>query len=374
MGGASGGVRAGRNRAGRRTGAAVGVVGAASGAGRMLAVRLQERPEVRRVVAVDASRGDVAGVTWRVLDPVAPGLVTALSGLDTVVHTLVDVTVTDDPVARGRRSVRSTQAVLTAAAAAGVPHVVVVTSAMVYGAHPDNPVPIPEDAPLRAAPDGALLSDLLEVEALVRRSRGAHPGTAVTVVRPAMLVGPGVDTVLTRHFEAPRLLVVKGTAPLWQLCHVDDLASALELLAVGGLHGPDGPPEVVTVGCEGWLAQDEVERLSGLARLELPAVLAFATAERLHRVGLTPAPASELSYLAHPWVVPSTRLREAGWRPEHDNETALEELLELVEGHRALGSRRLGRRTRATLGAAGATVTVLGSAAVVRRARRQRRR
>lgn len=354
-------------------GLTVGVVGAASGVGRLVAARLAARPGVRRVVGVDDARGDVEGVHWRVLDPADPELVTALTGLDAVVHTLVDVTVSADPAARGRRTVRGVQTLLTAAAAAGVSRVVVVTSAMVYGAAPDNPVPLAEDAPLQAQPDGALLSDLLEVEALVRRSRLAHPGTAVTVVRPAMLVGPGVDTVLTRHFESPRLLVVKGSRPAWQFCHVDDLASALEHLAVGAADDGAGPPHVATVGCEGWLEQAQVEQLSGLGRLELPAGLAFATAERLHRVGLTPAPASELHFLANPWVVPSARLRGIGWRPEHTNETALESLLELVEGHRALGSRRLGRRERATLGAAGATVAVLGSAAVVRRARRQRR-
>ena len=48
-----------------------------------------------------------------------------------------------------------------------------------------------------------------------------------TTVRPAALVGDGVDTALTRYFEAPRLLAVKGGAPAWQLCHVDDLACAV---------------------------------------------------------------------------------------------------------------------------------------------------
>jgi nucleoside-diphosphate-sugar epimerase len=365
-------VRQGR-KPGARDGFAVGVVGAASGAGLLLAARLVARPGVRRVVGVDEVRGDLEGVHWRVLDPADPALVTALAGLDAVVHSLVDVTVSADSAARSRRTVRGVQTLLTAAAAAAVPRVVVVTSAMVYGAVPDNPVPLAEEAPLQAQPDGALLSDLLEVEALVGRSRLSHPGTAVTVVRPAMLVGPGVDTVLTRHFESPRLLAVKGSRPAWQFCHVDDLASALEHVVTGAADDGSGPPEVVTVGCEGWLDQARVEQLSGLGRLELPAGLAFATAERLHRVGLTPAPASELHFLAHPWVVSSARLTATGWRPEHTNETALESLLEIVDGHRALGSRRLGRRERATLGAAGATVAVLGSAAVVRRARRQRR-
>jgi nucleoside-diphosphate-sugar epimerase len=188
----------------------------------------------------------------------------------------------------------------------------------------------------------------------------------VTVVRPATLVGPGVDSVLTRHFEAPRLLTVRDARPLWQFCHIADLASGLEYAALEKVSG------AVTVGCDGWLRQDEVEEISGMRRLELPASVAFGTAERLHRLGITPAPASDLQYVVHPWVVPSTRLREAGWTPEYRNEEVLAALLEQVAGHHALAARRLGRKD-ATLGAAGATVALVGTAALVRRARRKRR-
>ena len=71
------------------------------------------------------------------------------------------------------------------------------------------------------------------MERLAAQAPRSHPGLQVTVVRPATLVGPDVDSVLTRHFEAPRLLVVRDSSPRWQFCHVDDLAPALELAATG---------------------------------------------------------------------------------------------------------------------------------------------
>jgi hypothetical protein len=107
--------------------------------------------------------------------------------------------------------------------------------------------------------------------------------------------------------------------------------------------------------------------------VELPAGVAFGTAERLHRLGVVPAPASELAYAVYPWVVDSARLRAAGWRPAYDGPAAFERLLLDVVGHHTLAARRLGR-TDATIGAAGATVAVLGTAALVRRARRRRGR
>jgi nucleoside-diphosphate-sugar epimerase len=348
----------------------VAVTGAASGVGRLLVERLARRDDVAEVVAIDSARGDTDGVTWRVIDVTDPAIVSRLNGCTAVVHTDVDVGVTDDVDTRSRRNVRGAQTVLTAAAAAGVRRVVLVSSAMVYGASPDNTVPLDEDAALRAEADGALMSDLLEIEALCERSPRSHPGTAVTVVRPAMLVGPGIDTVLTRHFEAPRLLVVRGSAQKWQFCHVDDLASALEFAV---LHDLDGP---LTVGSPGHLDQSEVEELSGRARIELPASFAFGTAQRLHRLGVTPAPASELHFVTHPWVVPVTRLTRGGWQPEYDNALALQALMAETTGRHALASRRIGRRetaTAATIGAAGATVAILGTAVVVRKARRKKR-
>jgi nucleoside-diphosphate-sugar epimerase len=346
----------------------VAVTGAASGIGSRLAARLAASTAVKRVLAIDERRGEVPGVQWRVLDVRDPAVAERLAGVDVVVHLAQDLGMDTDPKTRTAYNVRGTQTVLTAAAAAGVHRVVLCTSAMVYGALDDNEVPLDEDAPLRATEEASLVGDLLEIERLGRRAPHAHPGLSVTVLRPAVVVGPGVDTVLTRHFEAPRLLVVAGSRPCWQFCHVDDLTTALEYAALGLVEGE------VTVGCDGWLEQEEVEEITGIRRMELPASLALGTAARLHRLGLTPAPAGDLAYTMYPWVVSGSRLHEAGWRPVHTNEQVLGELLQQVSGNHAVAGRRLGGKDAATtLGAAGATVALVGTAALVRRARKRRR-
>jgi len=343
----------------------VAVTGAASGIGHALTVRLASSPHVKKVVAIDAHRGDIAGVTWRVADVRDPALAGRLAGVDVMVHADFDLAPEAD--ARQRRSfnVRGAQTVLTAAAAGRVGRVILVTSAMVYGARPDNPVPLPEDAPLAADADSSVAGDLLEIEHLAQRAPRVHPGMSVTVVRPAALVGTAMDTLAARHFDSARLLTVKGSSPRWQFCHSDDLLTALELAATGEVTGS------FAVGCDGWLEQEEVERISGLRRIELPAGLTFGTAQRLHRVGITPAPVTDLQYLVYPWVVDCQTLREAGWRPAYDNASVLEGLMEARAGHRAAG-RRLPSK-EATITAAGATVAVIGTAAIVRAARRRKR-
>jgi len=344
----------------------VAVTGAARGLGQALAARLAAGGRVGRVIAIDDHRGEAPGVTWRVVDVRDPALAGRLAGADVVVHTDLDLAPDSDQRARRAFNVRGAQTVLTAAAAGAVGRVVLVTSAMVYGARPDNPVPLAEDAPLGADLDGSVVGDLLEIELLAQRSAKAHPGLAVTVVRPAALVGEGVDTLITRHFEAPRLLAVKGCVPRWQFCHIDDLVSALELAVAGEVTG------AFAVGCDGWLEPGELEELSGLKRIELPAGLTFATAQRLYRAGITPAPVHDLHFVVYPWVVDCQALRAAGWRPSYDNAAAVAVLLDQRAGHHAVAGRRLARKD-ATITAAGATVAVIGTAAIVRHARRRRR-
>jgi nucleoside-diphosphate-sugar epimerase len=360
-------VRAARNSAAPPV---IAVTGAASGMGELLTRRLAASAEVKQVIGLDERRGEIGEVQWHTLDVRDPAIADRLrrdgEPVDVVVHLAVDLDLETDPVTRTAYNVRGAQTVLTAAAAAGVRRVVLCTSAMVYGALSDNDVPLAEDAELRATEEATAVGDLLEIERLAKRAPRAHPGLNVTVLRPAVLVG-GTDTALTRYFESPRLLVVAGSRPCWQFCHMEDLVSALEYAALEKVDGE------LTVSCDGWLEQEEVEELSGIRRMELPSAVALGAASRLHRIGLTPSPAGDLAYTMYPWVVSGSRLHDAGWRPEWTNEEVLAELLEEVAGRHTVAGRRLGRKDAATtLGAAGATVALVGTAALVRRARKRR--
>ena len=355
-------------------GTVAAVTGAASGVGRLLVQRLADAEgssAVSEVVAIDNEFADLRGVTWRIGDVCDPGLVSRLGGVDVLVHTADDRSLESKPVRRRQRNIRAAQTVLTAAAASGVPHVILVTSTMVYGADPANPVPLAEDAPRVSDNSEGLMGDFAEIEALVERARGAHPSLSVTVVRPAPLVGPELDTILSRHFSAPRLLTVKGEEQHWQFCHVDDLVSALAYCVTEDVRGRDG---VVAVGSDGALAQEEVEELAGMKPFEVAENFAFGAIRRLHRARITPAAEVELKFLVHPCVVDCAALREAGWKPAYTNEEALAALLESREGKHAIVGRSVGRKeaTITAAGAAGAAAAAIGTAAAIRHLRRRK--
>lgn len=333
----------------------VAVTGAASGLGRALVERLAMRTDLDALIGIDTSSVLLDRVTWRSTDVRDPLLATRLTGIDTVVHLATSYDLSEPTSSRRALNVRGTAQLLEAARDAGVGMVVLCTSSDVYGVHPANPVPLPDAHPLTAGVDEQTLAgDHVEIERLAAAS-----GLEVTVLRPATLVGlsAAYDGQLLRQLGGPRLLVVKGIEPLWQFCHVEDLLSALELAALGVVRGGLG------VGCDGALPQVVVEELTGRRRLELPASVALGTAERLHRVGLTNSSVRELDHLLGPLVVASDGLRKVGWQPTWTNEEAL-------RAH--LATRSLEGRGSAYT-AAGATVALLGTAALVRRARRRRR-
>ena len=307
--------------------------------------------------------GDALTVEWRSLDDRLndrdPLVARAFADVDVVVHLAMSYDLSAEPARRRLINVRGTAQVLAAAEQAGAYRVIVVTSSDVYAAQPHGSIPLPDGAELRADLDDGLVGDLLEVERLVSGLRRSK--IEVTVVRPAPLIGgplgPAYDGGLPRQLGSTRLLALRGAEPLWQVCHSDDLLAALELAVIGAVAG------VVPVASEGWLRQSDVEALTGKRRLELPVGVAQSTAQRLRRLGVSASSPQELERLLAPVVVDTSVLRAAGWSPQWTNESALQAYLRASPA----SDSRSGAYT-----AAGATVALVGTAALVRRARRRR--
>jgi nucleoside-diphosphate-sugar epimerase len=314
------------------------------------------------VLCVGPRRIAVDGASWRIIDLRDPALARKLAGVDAVVVAHLDPNI--DGATPPGSGPGISEAVVSAIEAAGVTRVVLLSSAMVLGALPDNPVPLPDDAPRRAELTEGMVADLKHAEEVFEQW-SERSGGALSIVRRALLVGPGIDTALTRFFEAPRFLVVGESEPLWQFTHIDDLASAVAFCLQHHVVGP------VSAVCHGWWEQEQLLARTGMRQLRLPAQVAISTADRLHRIGVSPSSSAELDYLRYPWVVSGERLRAAGWSPHRTTGDVVAELLERASERTAIVGRRVGRPDAASLGAAGAAAAVLGAAALIRARRRR---
>jgi nucleoside-diphosphate-sugar epimerase len=260
-------------------------------------------------------------------------------GADTVV-------VIDGPVADA----------LAGAADAAVSHVVLLSSATVYGAWADNPVPLPEDAASRPNPGFAFAAAKAEDERQLAEWKDDHPGATAAVMRAAVILTDDDTNGLARALTGVTgLRSVESSRPV-QFLAEDDLASALVLAAVQRLDG------VFNVAPDGWVPDETARALvGGPARLPV----SDRIARPLRALGRT-WPGIE-PYIHHPWVVANDRLRAAGWVPAFTNEEAF------VDGAGPrwpeLSPKRRQEVALAGVGVALAGVTA-GVVALVRRARR----
>jgi nucleoside-diphosphate-sugar epimerase len=251
---------------------------------------------------------------------------------------------TDDVVAARR--------VLDAAGDAGVQHLVVLSSATVYGAWANNPVPLTEDAPLRPNPGFPFAAERAEVERLTAEWRDAHPGTTAAVLRPARTAAADDRDWLVRALRPGPAAPEHTDEPPVQFLDLDDLAMACELARTARLDG------AFNVAPEGSIPGDQLRSLIGLPpRVPLPE----RVASRFVRWGLGPTPPELLPYVLHPWVVASDRLRSRGWAPRASNEEACVEAHDV--GAWATMSPR--RRQEIALAVAGVGLVGLGVGAAV---------
>jgi nucleoside-diphosphate-sugar epimerase len=354
----------------------VGLVGALHPAARELALALEDDPGVERVLGLSRHEPPLLGPKFEFVQagPGDPTFAGTLAGVDTVVlFPLIDAA---DRNEEGRRArvVDGTRRSLEAAAGAAT--VVLWSSGVVYGAHPGNPVPIPETHPTRPNPEFPAAGVLAETERITLEAApgdgpaegsGEPPGAApvdrsVVVLRGAGVWAPAWGTFLSRSLLAPAMVGVRGQDPPLQCLAPADAVSALVLAASGRLRG------VYNVAPDDWIGARQAARAAGRRRIEVPQKVAQATAERLWRAGVSAATAGELAYQMHPWVLDNARLREAGWAPTRSSAEAFAEAGGQVPAGIQVGGVQVRRRYVYRGAAAG-----LALAAAVAVARRQAR-
>jgi nucleoside-diphosphate-sugar epimerase len=271
-----------------------------------------------------------------------------------------------DADARARRRQSATEGFTAALAEARhAKHLVLVSSAMVYGAWANNPVPITEEAVLRPDVEFVYARQLGAVEQLADEWRLAEPGRTVTVLRPAVAMAADGTSGLAAALAAGMGQRFGEDDPPAQFLHIDDLASAVLVAVEQQLDG------VYNVAPDGWVAGERVRALAGaVPRLKLPERLTEVIGNLRWRFERGPIPPGLRSYTRWSWLVANDRLKAEGWAPTVTNEQAY------VEGTEAKWWTMVSpkRRQEIALGGLGALLVAIGLVVwrVVRRAQRRR--
>jgi len=318
------------------------VTGAGGAVGRHVADRLAHNDAIAELVGVDLQPG--YGIIP--LDLRTDDLGTVLHKDDVVVHLAASPLDFAGDVDAGTNDLDILDRLLAAAEVAEVGHLVLASSSMVYGAWPENPVPLAETEPVRPNPEFRFAVARAEMEAKSQEWAN-RTGKDLTILRSATTLARGRENGLAkllRHSAAIR--VADGEAPA-QFLHAEDFATAVEVVAVGH-HGG-----IYNVAPDGWLRPAELAALRGTpdTQLRMPGFAVSAVSAARRQFGAQTHPGLT-AYLQYPWAVANDSLRSLGWEPEFSNEEAY------VAGHQP--SRFDGvtakRRQELALGAAGAAI------------------
>jgi len=305
-----------------------GITGVSGYLGRLLAHRLAADPDTR-VVGLDLRPpvAGPAGLAFRPCDIRDPGFAQILreEKIGTLIHLAFYTLPEGDARLAESVNLDGTRNVLQAAGAAGIRRLVLASSAAAYGSHPDNPVPLREEQPLRPNPEFPYSWHKAEQERMTREFLRAHPRVETVILRPCALIGPHINNPTGASLRQKFLLYIKGDTTPLQFIHEQDAAAAFALAARGGGTG------VFNVAPEGTLTYAEIARLLHKPLLRLPYGLLAALATLGHRLRVSPVSARTLAFIRHPIIVDASRFRHSfAFQPRY---TVHDALVEFTQSH-----------------------------------------
>ena len=298
------------------------VTGACRFLGGYLTARLVQNPLIEHVIAVDAvtpskdllrRMGRAEFVRADIRNPFIAKVIRN-GDVDTVVHAAA---ASYAPRSGGRATLKelnvmgAIQLFAACQKAPSVRRVVLKSTSEVYGASSRDPVMFTEDSSARRPPGDGFARDSIDIEGYARGLARRRPDIAVTILRLANMIGPAMDTALSRYLAGPVVPSVVGHDARLQLLHEQDALGALERATVAGKAG------TFNVGASGIIMMSQAIRRSGRVRFPVPRS-ALSVVDSLSRAaGTSEIDREQLNYLSYGRVMDTTRMHaDLGYSPK----------------------------------------------------------
>jgi UDP-glucose 4-epimerase len=259
-----------------------------------------------------------------------------VDGVDAVVHLAWALQPGRHPDRLRQVNVEGTRRVVRAALAAGVAHVVHMSSLGAYAAGAAERQ-VAEDWPVTGIPTSQYSRDKAEAEHVVRQIMGSHPEITATVVRPTLVLQPEAASEIGRYFLGPLLYgaarAVPGAVarriplPLPALdvafVHADDVADAIARMLDRRAGGP------FNLAADPLLDADALARALGAVRIPVPAMALRTGLQGAFTARLVPTEPGWLDMATQVPSLDSGRARALlGWTPAHRGDEVLRKFVQ----------------------------------------------
>jgi len=244
-------------------------------------------------------------------------------GVNALVHLAFHQRPHPDPaVAHELESVGTMHVIGALARATGVgsslQHLLVVSTALLYGPHPRSPAIVTESEQLHGCPGYAFIEEKVDAEHKIEAARDRLP-IPITVLRPSLTLSPGDDGLAAAYFGGRLLPTLWGYDPLVQLVHAEDVVDACRVAL------DRKPSGAYNIAGTAPLPLGTLIRLAGKVELPLLACVAPVATDVLWHLGLCAFPGEHVPYLRYSIVVDGERAaRDLGFKPRRSTIETLE--------------------------------------------------
>ncbi|WP_454788367.1 SDR family oxidoreductase [Mycolicibacterium lutetiense] len=298
------------------------VTGACRFLGGYLIARLVQNPAIDHVIAVDAvvpskdlmrRMGRAEFVRADIRNPFIAKVIRN-GNVDTVVHAAA---ASYAPRSGGRAALKelnvmgAIQLFAACQKAPSVRRVVLKSTSEVYGASPRDPVMFSEESSARRPPGDGFARDSMDIEGYARGLARRRPDIGLTILRLANMIGPAMDTALSRYLAGPVVPSMFGQDARLQLLHEQDALGALERATMAGKAG------TFNIGASGIIMMSQAIRRSGRIRVPVPREALSAINSLSRATRYTELDREQMNYLSYGRVMDTTRMhRVLGYSPK----------------------------------------------------------
>lgn len=290
------------------------VTGACRFLGGYLTSRLAQNPMINRVIAVDAlapskdllrRMGRAEFVRADIRNPFIAKVIRN-GDVDTVVAASA---ASYAPRSGGRATLKelnvmgAMQLFAACQKAPSVRRVILKSTSEVYGSSPYDPVMFTEDSSSRRPPGEGFARDSIDIEGYARGLGRRRPDIAVTILRLANMIGPGMDTALSRYLAGPLVPTVFGRDARLQLLHEQDALGVLARATIAGRSG------TFNVGADGIIMMSQAIRRAGRVPVSLPRLGVVGLDSLIRPTRSTEITREHLDYLSYGRVMDTSRMR-----------------------------------------------------------------
>jgi len=255
----------------------------------------------------------------------------AFAGCDVIIHLAFVVLEIRDKKSTHDININGSRAVCEAAAKIGAGKLIVASSVAAYGAHPDTPIPVSEDWPVKGNEKRVCYYsyDKSQVEKYLDEFSSKHPRIIVTRLRPSIFLGAGRFKEI-RDLWQPGLKVshLNPDMPI-DIVHEEDVARGFHAAIHRDVNG------AVNLGSGTPVVYRELTEMFNQRIIKLPRSLLGLAADIGFQLGFSRGSHHWVNLSSYPLVPSIARAnRLLDWRPKYTGKQALQAMLDAARSTR----------------------------------------